>query len=159
MIRTANESDLDIIMNIYNHAKKFMKENGNETQWHDNYPNKEIALNDIKNNVLFVYEENNIIHGVFTFIIGRDKTYEIIENGSWLSEEPYGTIHRMASDGQIKGLFSKVLDFCDNKISHIRVDTHENNKVMNHLLIKHGFKKCGIIYVEDNTSRIAYEKI
>ncbi|MBQ6494685.1 MAG: N-acetyltransferase [Bacilli bacterium] len=159
MIRLAKEKDLEIIINIYNYAREYMKKTGNTTQWHENYPNKEIAINDINNNNLYVYEEDNIIHGVFTFIIGEDKTYKIIEEGSWLSNELYGTIHRLASDGKIKGLFNEVLNYCENIISHIRVDTHENNKVMQHLLLKNGFKRCGIIYVEDKTPRIAYEKI
>lgn len=40
----------------------------------------------------------------------------------------------------------------------MRIDTHENNKVMQHLIKKNGFQECGIIYVEDGSPRIAYEK-
>lgn len=159
MIRNAEEKDIETILKIYDYARAFMKKTGNTTQWPDNYPNKVIALNDLKNNNLYVYEENNIIHGVFTFIIGEDKTYEKIYEGSWISNDKYGTIHRLASDGTVKGLFSTILKYCETIIPHLRVDTHENNKIMNHLILKNGFKKCGIIYVEDNTPRIAYEKV
>ena len=45
-----------------------------------------------------------------------------------------------------------------NKIYSLRVDTHEDNWNMNHFLIKHGFVRCGMIFVEDGTPRVAYEK-
>ena len=53
----------------------------------------------------------------------------------------------------------KVVAFCEKQIPHLRIDTHEDNKVMQHLIEKNGFKKCGIVYVEDGTERFAYEKI
>ena len=51
------------------------------------------------------------------------------------------------------------VEFCSEKISHLRIDTHEDNIVMQHLIIKNGFRKCGIIHIADGSPRIAYEKI
>jgi len=159
MIRIATNNDLSIILNIYEYARKFMKENGNETQWNNSFPPKDLLLEDIKEGRLYVYEENNIVHGVFAFIIGEDATYKKIEDGAWLSNDVYGTIHRVASDGKVKGMLNKIISYCETKISHLRIDTHENNKIMQHLILKNGFIKCGIIHVEDGTPRIAYEKL
>ena len=159
MIRIATNDDLPIILNIYEYARKFMKENGNGTQWNNSFPPKDLLIKDIKEKRLYVYEEDNIIHGVFAFIIGEDPNYKIIEEGEWLSNDVYGTIHRVASDGQTKGLLNKIISYCETKISHLRIDTHENNKIMQHLIIKNGFIRRGIIYVEDGTPRITYEKI
>ena len=39
------------------------------------------------------------------------------------------------------------------------VDTHADNKVMQHLLESEGFTRCGIIHVEDGTPRIAYQRL
>ncbi|MBF4807049.1 MAG: N-acetyltransferase, partial [Pseudoleptotrichia goodfellowii] len=86
-------------------------------------------------------------------------TYSIIKNGEWLSYEKYGTVHRVASNGKSKGIFNEIITFCESKISHLRIDTHKDNKIMQHLIEKNGFHKCGIIYVADGTSRLAYEKI
>lgn len=36
---------------------------------------------------------------------GAEPAYKHIENGSWLNKEPYITIHRLAGDGQVHGLF------------------------------------------------------
>lgn len=127
MIRLAKYDDLNRILNIYEHARQFMKENGNETQWNNNYPSKELLKKDIDNGQLYVFETDNIIHGVFAFVIGEDKTYKQIKDGKWLSDSLYGTIYRVASDGIVKGLLNKVIEYCETKISHLRIDTHENN--------------------------------
>ncbi len=157
MIRLAKYEDLDAIMQIYAIAKKYMVENGNATQWRASYPSREMLKNDIQNQQLFVYAESNIIHGVFAFIIGQEETYVTIEDGSWKNDAPYGTIHRIASDGAVRGVFSRCLDFCKEHITNLRIDTHHDNHTMRHLIEKHGFEKCGIIYVQDGTRRIAYQ--
>lgn len=158
MIRLAEEKDLPVILKIYERARCFMKENGNATQWGNNFPSRDLLYNDIEQQQLYVYEEDESIHGVFAFIIGEDPTYKNIEDGTWLDNTPYGTIHRVASDGKTKGLLSKIIKYCEQKIKHLRIDTHANNKIMQHLITKNGFIKCGIIYIEDNSQRIAYEK-
>ncbi len=40
----------------------------------------------------------------FAFILGEDPTYQQID-GAWLNDQPYGTIHRIAGNGKIKGTF------------------------------------------------------
>lgn len=158
MIRKAIESDLLEIMEIYKTAREFMKNNGNPTQWGDKYPDRDMLILDISKEQLYIYEENGTIHGVFAFIIGEDETYKVITDGEWLNNSIYGTIHRIASDGKIKGLFNKTVDYCFNCISHLRIDTHYDNRVMQHLIEKNGFINCGTIYVSDGSPRIAYEK-
>ena len=43
-------------------------------------------------------------------------------------------------------------------IKNIRVDTHKDNKSMQGLLLKNNYKYCGVIYLEDGSKRIAFEK-
>ncbi len=157
-IRNANKEDLDEILKIYDYARGYMTETGNPTQWIDGYPKKELLLNDIANNNLYVGYDDTGIHFVFAFIIGRDKCYEYIEDGAWLNEEKYGTIHRIAKDEQTKNIFPLTLSFCIEKIPNIRIDTHHDNKIMQHIIERNGFTKCGIVYMEDKTPRIAYQK-
>lgn len=156
-IRPAQQADLDEIEKIYAQARRFMAENGNPTQWADGYPRHELLEADIRKGNLFVADDGKGIYGVFLFVIGEDPTYGYMEGGSWISDLPYGTIHRIASRSH--GLFAEALAFCRGKCSHIRVDTHADNKPMQHLAEKHGFSRRGIIYVEDGTPRIAYELI
>ena len=158
-IALAKEKDLPIINKIYETARNFMKANGNKTQWKDNYPESDLIKEDIESKRLFVISgEDSVIYAVFVFMIGEDKSYEKI-TGSWLLDTEYGVIHRVASDGKIPKIMDKVVAFCEKQIPHLRIDTHEDNKVMQHLIEKNGFKKCGIVYVEDGTERFAYEKI
>ncbi|MFT4104360.1 MAG: N-acetyltransferase [Lacrimispora sp.] len=157
MIRHASPQDLPSILRVYEIARKFMADNGNPTQWGNTFPPEEMLKDDIKKQRLYVYTNQDVIHGVFAFISGDDPTYEYIENGSWRSAAPYGTIHRIASDGTERGVFTKCIDYCKEQSPHLRIDTHENNEVMKHLIQKNGFLKCGTIYVEDGSSRIAFD--
>ena len=157
MVRLAKKEDLTKILEIYQKAREFMIANGNETQWGKSFPPQDLLEEDIEKRQLYLIQKENEIHGVFAFIIGEDETYQKIENGNWLSKEIYGTIHRLASDGATKRIFAECIEYCQKQILHIRIDTHHNNKIMQHLITKHGFKECGIIYVEDGTPRIAYE--
>lgn len=159
MIIPAAEKDLPDILNIYEYARAFMKRSGNPNQWADGSPRKEILLNDIEKKQLYLCQKAGLAYGVFAFIIGEDATYNHIENGSWLSDAPYGTIHRIAGNGTKKGIFAEAASYCESKIPHLRIDTHQDNHIMQHLITKHGFQKCGIIYVSDGSPRIAYEKI
>ncbi len=93
------------------------------------------------------------------FEIAADPTYAVIEDGAWISDEPYGVIHRVANNGTIKGMFSEVFGFCHQKINHLRIDTHDDNKIMQHVVEKHGFQRCGIIHLQNGDPRIAYEYI
>ena len=157
MIRLAKYEDLDAIMGIYAIARKYMADNDNATQWLDSYPDRKMLRKDIQSEQLFVYVDNNNIHGVFAFIIGTEATYSYIENGSWGNDDPYGAIHRVASDGVVKGIFSRCSDFCKERISNLRIDTHNDNHKMQYLIEKNAFEKCGIIYVQNGTPRIAYQ--
>ncbi len=156
-IRKTAFGDLTIVSEIYSFARDFMRKKGNPKQWNNGYPDEEIIISDIKKGVSYVIENNNEIFGVFTFIAGNDPTYEIIQ-GEWLNNKPYGTIHRIASSNKINGILNYCLDFCKLKIDNIRIDTHKDNLIMQHLLEKNGFIKCGIIVCDDGTPRIAYQK-
>lgn len=155
-VRTAVSDDLPMIEAIYARARKFMAETGNPNQWGRTNPPTEQLIEDIAQRSLYVVTDEMGIHGVFYFCIGDDPTYAQIFEGSWISDKPYGVIHRVAGDGS-GGVFSAALHFCKVQISHLRIDTHQDNKVMQHVVEKHGFKRCGIIYIADGSPRIAYE--
>ena len=159
MVRKADFKDFSRICDIYAHARAFMVQIGNGTQWGDSYPPEEMLREDIRQGRLYVVEEAGVVHGVFAFLLGEDPTYQVIEDGTWRSGAPYGTIHRAAGDGQVRGLFGQMVDFCWKEIPHLRVDTHEKNAVMRHLAEKYGFQPCGTIYTDDGTPRIAFERI
>lgn len=81
-------------------------------------------------------------------LLEEEPTYAYIEDGSWREETPYGTIHRLAGDGEVKGLFAKCVAFCEKKVPYLRADTHFDNHTMQHLLEKNGFERRGIYLPE-----------
>lgn len=157
-IRKTKKEDLEKVLEIYEYARNQMRKNGNPNQWKNTNPSKDIIINDIENENSYLIEYKEEICGIFSFIVGEDPTYKKIE-GSWLNNEDYGTIHRVASSGIRKGILKECLNFCEKKQKNIRIDTHEDNKIMQHLLEKNGYINCGIIYVLDGSPRIAYQKI
>lgn len=157
MIRHARTEDLESIMPIYESARRFMRSRGNVAQWVNGYPSEESMLRDIANGNLYVdTDSDGRILFVFAFIIGDDPTYGVIE-GAWLNDDPYGTIHRLASAGATTGVFQRCLDYCFTRIDNIRVDTHADNSPMLKAIDRAGFKRCGIIYVADGTPRVAFQ--
>ena len=156
-IRKAVWADFDRILEIYRIAREFMAKTGNPTQWGTNYPPISMLEGDIPAGNLYVVEDD-LIHGVFAYFTEPDPTYGYIEDGAWLDHSPYGTIHRVAGDGS-GGIFTAVLQFAMEQNPHVRIDTHADNKVMQHVLEKHGFQRTGIIYLEDGAPRIAFERV
>ena len=156
-VRKAEQTDLPRILEIYASARHFMALTGNPNQWGTTHPPRQQLEQDIRQGDLLVVEDDQGIHGVFFFSLGEDPTYEKIEGGGWKLNTPYGTIHRMAGNGQETGVFAECLAWCREQIGHIRIDTHEDNRIMQHLIEKHGFVRCGIIHVADGSPRIAYE--
>ena len=162
-IRKAKREDLDRILAIYERARAFMVSAGNPRQWAaSNWPPKDLIEEDIKAGRSYVMTEGGVVHAVFCLICGHDidPTYRKIEDGAWIGNEDYGVIHRLASDGEIRGIGNACLSFCYEKCGHLRADTHPDNKPMQGVFKKMGFQYCGIIHVvEDNDPRYAYERL
>lgn len=157
LIRAATPADLDDVMAIYDSARQTMRESGNESQWINGYPSRELIEGDIERGECYVIEgDDGHPHGVFFFAIGNDPTYNIIEDGAWLNDEPYGVIHRIGGDGTLRGVLPAAVEFALQSIGNIRIDTHADNAIMHHVLQKNGFGRCGIIYCEDGSPRVAY---
>lgn len=157
-VRQALLEEIPEIMKIYEAARCFMAEHRNPTQWVNGYPSEELVTEDCKNGELYVCVSDEQIAGVFMFTKKPDITYREIFQGKWLNEKPYGTMHRMASSVIQKGVASFCLDWCFKQCGNVRGDTHNDNYVMQKVFEKNGFKRCGIIYVEDGTPRIAYQR-
>ena len=157
-VRASSLSDVDKIDNIFNIARNYMKSYGNSSQWAGVYPSGLDVVNDIKNNNAYsVVDEDNEVVAYFAFIVGEEKTYNYIEDGKWSNEKEYGTIHRIASNNKVSGVFDVALDYCLSRVDNVRIDTHKDNVVMRHVIEKHMFNYCGIIYVEDGSPRLAYQ--
>ena len=163
--RKAVETDVDSIMKIIKQAQDYFKEKG-INQWQNNYPNVEVISNDVAEKNSYVLLKNNEVVATAVVSFKGEKTYESIYEGEWISNKEYAVVHRIAVDNNHKGLglssqiIKNVEELCVEKgVSSIKVDTHEENLSMQKLLRKNKFEYCGIIYLEDSSPRIAFEKI
>ncbi|GHV36468.1 acetyltransferase [Bacteroidia bacterium] len=155
----AQLSDLCVIMSIIEEARRFMRDTGNYQQWGNGYPSETVIVNDInRGNSYLCIDENGAIIGSFCFMQGEEITYLRIYEGKWLNDEPYGVIHRLAGNVRGKGVADSCFRWCFNQCKNIRIDTHQDNLVMRKILKNNGFVQCGIIYLENASPRLAFQK-
>ena len=158
-IRVATKQDLNAVMEIYDNARAYMREQGNPTQWAGGYPSLELVSADIARGCCHVVEDEDGLAGVFYFAVEDDPTYRRIFEGKWLSDEPYAVIHRIAVAKHGCGVAKFCFDYAFARHPSIRIDTHRDNLPMQKALAKNGFVCCGIIYLANGDERIAYQKI
>lgn len=158
-IRHATAADLARIMEVLAAAKQVMRRAGNANQWINGYPNEEAILIDMKQGGAMVVEEDGVVVAYFAFLPSPEPTYAAIYEGAWLDDTmPYHVVHRMGGVPESKGIFASAMDYCFKVDPNIRVDTHRDNKIMQHLFEKRGFTYCGIIYLANGDERLAYQK-
>ena len=164
MIRPATEADIPAVLPVFEAAKAIMRADGNHDQWGaPGFPGDALLLRDIARGGGYVISseaeggvEKSIV-AYFALLPPPEPTYSHID-GAWLTDEPYGVIHRIASYPEVHGVFSAIIDFAAARYPHLRIDTHRDNRIMQHLIDAAGFTYCGIIWLEDGTERLAYEK-
>lgn len=160
IVRPAITADIQAIMTVMDAAIGIMRASGNLHQWGNGYPSAEIIRDDIDKKQGYVLEEGSRVVGYFTFMPSPEPTYATTYGGTWLDDEkPYHVIHRIGSLPEVHGIFSAIMDFAFAHDKNIRVDTHADNHIMQHNLLKHGFSYCGIIYLASGDPRLAYQKI
>ncbi len=158
-IRRAQLEELGKLMELYAQAREFMAAHGNPGQWGTTYPEESLVRRDVEQGNCFVCVAEGRIAAVFYYHLGEDETYQVIEKGHWLNDQPYGVVHRITSDGRTKGMASYCLAWALGQCRNMKIDTHRDNVVMQNLLKKNGFSYCGIIHVEDGSERLAYQKV
>lgn len=157
MIRRATEADLPEMRRVFDAARAYMAAQGNPNQWEPGYPTDEVFRGDMARGGLHVLTDDTGIYGAFAFLTGDDPTYAEID-GAWLSDRPYATIHRVASDGTHRGVFAEVMAFAMAMQPHLRIDTHAQNLPMQRQIERFGFRYCGVIQCR-NGARMAFERV
>ena len=162
MIRKATYDDLPELMEVFGRAREIMRASGNMNQWNDGYPSEEIVRKDIDEGVCYVLPERGKdgkerIIATMAFIPGPDPTYARIYDGEWLDESPYHVIHRIAAAEPGHNVAFTLLDWAFLQTGNIRIDTHKDNVIMQHILDKQGFTHCGTIYLANGDPREAYQ--
>ena len=159
-IRQATKKDISDIMAVLEAAKGIMRASGNSGQWIGGYPSEEVIMGDVGNGHGYIVEDGGRIVGYFAFVPSPEPTYANIYSGAWLDDViPYHVVHRIGSYPEVHGVFRYIMDWCFTRDRNIRIDTHRDNHIMQHVIDKYGFKYCGIIYLASGDERLAYQKL
>ncbi|PAF18115.1 GNAT family N-acetyltransferase [Terribacillus saccharophilus] len=165
IFRKSKTSDVKSIMKIIRQAQEFFK-NQEIDQWQDGYPNEYTIIKDINNAESYVIVKDDEVVATSMVTFKNEPSYDSIYEGQWLSNNKYATIHRVAVSNTHKGLglsteiIKYIEDLCiDHDVHSIKVDTHKENIPMQKTLKKNGFEYCGIIYVDNSSERLAFEKL
>lgn len=162
IIRVATETDIGHIKTLIEEGKRKMIASGNLHQWSASHPSIEQLHQDILNgNSYLVIDVANPSSPLATFaaIASPEPTYTVIEEGQWLNDASYYVIHRVASAPNTHGVMRAIINFVFTLTNNIRIDTHADNILMRSALERLGFTYCGIIYLENGDTRVAYQKI
>ena len=160
IIRAARLTDVADIMLVMEAARGIMRRSGNKLQWTDGYPSEAVIAADMARSGGYVVEDDGTVVGYFAFLSSPEPTYANIYDGQWIDDEhPYHVVHRIASYPDAHGVFGSIMHFCFSHDPDIRIDTHRDNHIMQHLIARHGFTYCGIIYLANGDERLAYQKV
>lgn len=154
----AENADLPVLLSIYRQARGFMEKSGNPHQWGDSYPPEALLREDIRLGHAYLCKEGEQVLGAFSYFEEPDPTYARIYEGQWLSDSPYGVMHRVAAAVHGRGVGAMCIRWCYEKCRNLRMDTHRDNLPMQHTLEKLGFTRCGIIRLPDGEPLLAYQK-
>lgn len=159
-IRPSVADDLPALLHLADEARQIMRCSGNMRQWVGGYPSAEVFQADIARGVSYLVELDGRPVATFAFIPSPEPTYADIFGGAWIdAASPYYVVHRIASLPHCHGIMAALLDYCFAHTDNVRIDTHRDNTIMQHLLSKHGFTYCGIIYLANGDERLAYQRI
>ena len=146
--------DTERILEVFEAAKGIMVADGNTKQWVNGYPSLKVVQADVERNGAYVVEDNGRIVAYFAFLPSPEPTYGTIYQGQWLDDaQPYHVIHRIASVPEAHGIFDTIMEFAFARDRNIRIDTHRDNRIMQHNILQYGFSYCGI-RSEEHTSEL-----
>ena len=160
-LRPAQRHEARMCYQCIEDARAYHKSLGFE-QWHPDYPTQQTIFDDIAQGIGYVFAEGAGVLGYCCIVIGDEPAYHEID-GAWKTDRPYAVVHRMAfnrrarGSGLSKAAFSLIRTVCRlNHVDAIRLDTQQENKVMQHILDREGFEYCGLIQF-DGGPKLAYE--
>ncbi|MDO5715939.1 MAG: GNAT family N-acetyltransferase [Tissierellia bacterium] len=163
-LRPANLKDRSDIERMYRDGSNYLKEQKVDQWQGEQRPNLKDFETWIQRKEIFVLEEEQPI--ATCLLMEEEPDYKNIYQGQWLSSgKNCYIIHRVAllASQRKKGYGLKLLQEIEKLAKRgekesLRVDTHEDNIPMQSLLTKAGYQYCGIIYLEIEGKRLAYEK-
>lgn len=159
----ASREDILACVEILDSGRAFQRAQG-FVQWADGYPGRREVEADVAKGKGYVLKVDGHLAAYMYLDFDGDPSYPAIR-GAWHTEEPYTVIHRMAIGEAFRGMglsdevFRLVAEFSKaHGIYALRIDTHADNKRMQHVVEKNGFVYRGIV-LQNGGERLAYDKM
>lgn len=164
-LRQATMVDYEQIMAILKDGANQLAERG-VNQWQGDYPSPDQIKGDIeKGHAYLAVSQDEQTVGAIAIVPSPDHAYDNL-HGEWLKNtDKYVVIHRVAihSNHAGHGYATKLLNEVitqvkenHSEIDSIRIDTHEDNKAMQHLIDKMSFTKVGELHGVYRPDEISY---
>lgn len=165
MLRKTTPEDVNQVMEIIEQGKAYLKSSGVD-QWQNGYPNEAVIQADIVNEYGYVLECEGDVVGTAALSFDGEPWYDDIREGKWLSNDDFLVIHRLAVSQNVRGtdVASLMIKQCEKLcaergVHSIKIDTHEENMIMQKFVKKNGFKYCGTVILGSEGKRLAFEKV
>ena len=162
--KTATE-DINQVMEVIEQGIAYLKSSGVD-QWQNNYPNEEIIKEDIVNGYGYVLEDEGKIVGTVALSFDGEPWYDDVYDGKWITNEDFLVIHRLAVNDNVRGksaasdILRQAEKLCALRgVKSIKIDTHEDNVIIQNFIKKNGFEYCGLVILGSEGKRLAFEKI
>lgn len=157
----ARREDIPAYMEILNEGRRFQRAQG-FVQWLDGFPKQAAVEEDIRGGNGYAIRVDGALAGYLCVSFDGDPAYPAIR-GAWRFDGKYAVVHRIVIGPEFRGrgLTGEVFRLvgqlaCRRGVDILRIDTHEDNLRMRHVLEKNGFVCCGI--VSQYGDRLAYDK-
>ena len=166
-VRPGRSEDVPAIMSIIAGARAFLH-NQHIDQWQGSYPDQPAVEDDIAAGHSRVLVVDGEVVGMASLIPGPDPYYKFLE-GHWTNgtDAPYYAIHRVAIGDGGRGLHltrpfftSLISELYRDGVRDVRIDTHAENKIMQHVVMENGFAPRGTVYLDEPVpERQAYQLV
>lgn len=164
IFRKAAENDILPAVAIMNDAISRLGNEGVD-QWQHGYPNRQRLVQDVEEGIGWVLCEDDEVVAYGALVFTGEPAYANITDGEWLTlEENYAVVHRMCVKQGVTGrgygrrFMAEAERVAAQTRRSMRIDTHADNRTMQHLMRSMGYTYCGIIYFESRYLT-AFEKI
>lgn len=145
--RKAVQTDLQKVWKVFTGAILHMDEQG-ILQWDEIYPNKDLILDDIKNQQMYLAIENGVLISAVVLNEYQDEEYAAL---SWrYTGEKTAVIHRLCVSPaqQGKGWGKRTVQLAEQKLTElgytcVRLDAFSQNPFALHLYESLGYEKAG----------------
>lgn len=151
MIRTANKSDLDAVMELYDSAIDELDNTDIDLKWIKGvYPSREFASSAAEKNELLLYENDGKLIGCAVVNSNAIPEYDLVQWSIDAPSDKIAVIHALAISpthqhkGAGKAFVSEIIEYC-RRIGFltIRLDVLSRNKPAAGLYEKSGFRYAG----------------